>query len=1041
MVNKRYQVALPFKSEPKQISLPSNFGLAWGRLRSTLNSLNKNPENLAKYNAIIKEQLDLGIIEPVKNIKEFSPPLHYLPHQPVIRLDKNKMRIVYDGSARESKNSPSLNDTLYPGPLLMNELIGVLLRFRLPKIVVVCDIAKAFLQIEVSPTHRDATRFLWVLDINKPFSSQNIQCYRFCRVSFGLTCSPYLLAATITHHLHQNPSALSKEIGQNIYVDNILFSAKETSQAQEKCLKAIEIFDAASMPLREFSSNESNAINHLPDSYRLTGSKQKFLGIPWETDLDEISLALNPLPEQPLTKRKVLAFFASHFDPLGLIGPLLLPTKIFMQSLWNITPSLGWDTELPPEAVKEWTKLNKIWNATSIKIPRRNFSFDPTNITFQLHAFSDASQIAFATAIYLRTTNLTKNEVETSLLFSKIKVKPKAKAKNSPYTIPRLELLGTLIATRALNFVQKHLSPSIKLEKKYFLWTDSSTVINWLNNTETINDIFVNNRIAEIRSTNNLIVQHVIGKENPADLATRGEMDINAFQNNSLWWYGPSWLTSSDWPEHPQVKKFSSEIFKNKIEKLPPIAPLEIYSFSNAITIEESVFPIFRFSRLPHLLRITTYALRFIAKIKNTPLTLYANSDVFRSSSRAIGPKEINASLSILLKLEQERMPPDDSAYSSLGIFKGNDLLLRCKGRMSNSCLPNSTKFPIYLPPHSELTKLIVCETHLLGQHTSPLQTLALIRRNYWIPSGRRTVTHILHNNCFTCRRYTAKPFDLPNFPPLPAERVNPAPPFTFVGLDFCGPIYVHTCSEFSAKSANARRNKKKSEQTKIWIAVFVCLVTRAIVLDIDPDLTTQSFFESLRRFLANYDPKTIFCDNAPTFNHTKKVLNLHAAKSNPKFSAIKFKFRCPMAAWKGGFYERIMAIIKHHLKRTLSKGIYPKINSLNSVRTCLTEITTIINSRPITFDSSNPADPRPLCPINFLQPLREIKPLPFPNTDALEDPTYNPMPPSDPSHLLNLWSKLSAASKSFWKYWKEDYLTSLRERYQKITQKIKNPH
>nr|CAD2161052.1 unnamed protein product [Meloidogyne enterolobii] len=502
-------------------------------------------------------------------------------------------------------------------------------------------------------------------------------------------------------------------------------------------------------------------------------------------------------------------------------------------------------------------------------------------------------------------------------------------------------------------------------------------------------------------------------------------MDINAFQNNSLWWYGPSWLTSSDWPEHPQVKKFSSEIFKNKIEKLPPIAPLEIYSFSNAITIEEPVFPIFRFSRLPHLLRITAYALRFIAKIKNTPLTLYANSDVFLSSSRTISPKEINASLSILLQLEQKRMPPDDSAYSSLGIFKGNDLLLRCKGRMSNSCLPNSTKFPIYLPPHSELTKLIVCETHLLGQHTSPLQTLALIRKHYWIPSGRRTVTHILHKNCFTCRRYTAKPFDLPTFPPLPAERVNPAPPFTFVGLDFCGPIYVHTCSEFSAKSANARRNKNKSEQTKIWIAVFVCLVTRAIVLDIDPDLTTQSFFESLRRFLANHDPKTIFCDNAPTFNHTKKVLNLHAAKSDPKFSAIKFKFRCPMAAWKGGFYERIMAIIKHHLKRTLSKGIYPKINSLNSVRTCLTEITTIINSRPITFDSSNPADPRPLCPINFLQPLREIKPLPFPNTDTFADPTYNPMPPSDLSHLLNLWSKLSTASKSFWKYWKEDYLTS----------------
>nr|CAD2154976.1 unnamed protein product [Meloidogyne enterolobii] len=384
-VGDRYEVNLPFRSDPKEIILPSNFGLAWGRLRSTINSLNKNFENLKRYDSIIKEQLDLGIIEEVKDIKIHSSPLHYLAHQPgspVFKADKNKLRIVYDGSARESKNSPSLNDLLFPGPMLMNDLMGVLLRFRLPKIVVVCDIAKAFLQIKITPEHRDANRFLWLKTIYKPFSSQNIQCYRFTRVSFGLTCSPYLLAATITHHLNQYKNTLSKEIAQNIYVDNILFSAIKIDEAKQKCLEAINIFNEASMPLREFASNEEKAIEHLPNSYKLIGIKQKFLGISWDTSMDELSLALNPFTEQKINKRQILAFLASHYDPLGLLGPLLLPIEIFMQSLWAITPALTWDEEIPATAKIEWAKIIKNWTSTTISFPRKCFSLNSKNINF-----------------------------------------------------------------------------------------------------------------------------------------------------------------------------------------------------------------------------------------------------------------------------------------------------------------------------------------------------------------------------------------------------------------------------------------------------------------------------------------------------------------------------------------------------------------------------------------------------------------------------------------------------------------------------------
>nr|CAD2183837.1 unnamed protein product [Meloidogyne enterolobii] len=213
MVDGRYQVRLPFKASPETIQIPSNFGLCWGRLRSVHTSLMKNKEFLLKYNNIIKEQLELGIIEIVENPREYSFPLHYLPHHPVIKASNGKVRIVYDGSAKIGREI-SLNECLHPGPVILPDLIGLLLRFRIPKIAIISDIAKAFLQVSVDPSHRDATRFLWLKNIELPPSQSNIQIYRFTRVSFGLAPSPFLLAATIQHHLSLFPSRLATEIAK-----------------------------------------------------------------------------------------------------------------------------------------------------------------------------------------------------------------------------------------------------------------------------------------------------------------------------------------------------------------------------------------------------------------------------------------------------------------------------------------------------------------------------------------------------------------------------------------------------------------------------------------------------------------------------------------------------------------------------------------------------------------------------------------------------------------------------------------------------------
>ena len=182
----RYNVKLPWKLNENH-QAPTNFILSKKRLNSLQNSLNKkDPGLMMKYNEQLLEQLRLGFIEKVNDLNQHEGILHYMPHFPVFKKDSatTKMRIAYaDASARMSTKALSLNDCLHTGPNLMQDLTGILLKFRTHRITFTADIEKAFLQIELNHQDRDATRFLWLKDIDKSVNSTgNLEAYRFCRV-------------------------------------------------------------------------------------------------------------------------------------------------------------------------------------------------------------------------------------------------------------------------------------------------------------------------------------------------------------------------------------------------------------------------------------------------------------------------------------------------------------------------------------------------------------------------------------------------------------------------------------------------------------------------------------------------------------------------------------------------------------------------------------------------------------------------------------------------------------------------------------------
>lgn len=187
-----------------------------------------------------------------------------------------------------------------------------------------------------------------------------------------------------------------------------------------------------------------------------------------------------------------------------------------------------------------------------------------------------------------------------------------------------------------------------------------------------------------------------------------------------------------------------------------------------------------------------------------------------------------------------------------------DDRIWRCKGRIQNANVSFSAMHPILLAKDQPLTMLLVRRAHERVAHGGVKSTLTELRSQFWIVKGRSFVKQTL-GRCTICRRLEGKSYRVPLPPPLPAFRVQEAPPFSYTGVDFAGPLYVKTAS---------------NEFSKVWIVLFTCCVTRAIHLDLVTDLSTPAFIRSLKRFAARRGlPVKIVSDNGKTCKAAAKVL------------------------------------------------------------------------------------------------------------------------------------------------------------------------
>ena len=558
-----------------------------------------------------------------------------------------------------------------------------------------------------------------------------------------------------------------------------------------------------------------------------------------------------------------------------------------------------------------------------------------------------------------------------------------------------MELLGALIGIRSLLFVKEE----IKLEiDKLFLWSDSKCVLYWIT-TLTKGKKFVENRLREVRRSD-VTYRFVPTAQNPADIGTRGMMP-EQLRKCRIWWDGPPFLLlkEEDWPKTDIPKEPPAEIG----EEFSTYSEYEMGIIDSVMTFSGNAVEVYDpklFDTWKKLCKTIALTCRFIKKLKKFKGGLDA-SDVLAGEN-------------IIIRQTQSMNPPTNKEVKDLNIVYNNEGILVCQGRFDpNMCLP------IYLPRQAYETILIVIDAHRRVMHMGLQATLCRIRETFWLPRGRAVVKRIIRRYCMICKRLNAKPYALPPMANLPKERITRESAFINVGLDFMGPIMIKVRTE--------------NERKKVWINLYTCMCTRATHLEVVSSLSAEAFLNALRRFIARKGkPVLIISDNAPQFKLVARLLDsVWPTDGWPDIEnylaceKIKWKNIPEFSPWFGGFYERLVGIVK----KAFIAAVGRRILIMDDFITLVAEAEAVVNSRPLTYLYEKLEDCKVIRPADFINPgVKFGTPMLEENHDDIE------FVPNENSRqkLLKFWRRSQQAPDKLWNIYYKEYIISLRERFER---------
>lgn len=283
--------------------------------------------------------------------------------------------------------------------------------------------------------------------------------------------------------------------------------------------------------------------------------------------------------------------------------------------------------------------------------------------------------------------------------------------------------------------------------------------------------------------------------------------------------------------------------------------------------------------------------------------------------------------------------------------------ILRMGGRLDKNGQGDGHLHPVIMPKDHYVTRLLVRKFHQQVLHQGRLLTEGALRcGGFWVVGAKNLIRSEI-KSCVTCRKLRGS-VGWQKMADLPEDRIQPTPSFSYVSVDTFGPW-----------TTTQRRTRGGTVNQKRLALMFTCLVSREVHLEAIEELSTASFINALRRFIAIRGPVIQFrSDRGTNFIGAVHKLNIPSELvENPASERyleeikIKWVFNPPHASHLGGAWERMIGASWKILDSLLLSHKGPLTHGV--LTTSFMEVSAILNARPLVAVSTDPDTPQVLSP------------------------------------------------------------------------------
>jgi Mor family transcriptional regulator len=1005
---KHWVTKYPWIKDPSE--LPDNYHAALATLRSTEKTLSKDESWAKIYGEQIMDMVARGVARKLtqKEVEEWKGPSFYISHLAVQnpKSTSTPVRIVFNSS--QLHKGVSLNSHLAKGPdAYLNDILGVLLRWREREHVLIGDIRKMYNSIFIEEVEQHCHRFLW-----RNLENRQPDIYLITRVNMGdrpaaaISSEAIYKTADLFHSEYPEVACLLKN---STYVDDIVESRSSHEEALQLARDTTHVLTEAGFTIKHWLfSGESapRADLYTPADSVDTAQTIQVLGVTWVPVTDKIvfraklnfskkkkgvycrpDLSVDQIPKEIpdfLTRRSVLEQVMRIYDPLGLLSPFTLKAKVLLRDTWEL--KLGWDDPLPSESRANWLKFfQDLVRVESIQYDRclrpDGAIGDPS-----LVLMSDASEKAYGFNAYARW-ELGDGGFSSRLIFSKCRIAPL----NRQLSMPQLELNGAVLSKRGRKVLETEMRYNFAAT---YQLVDSETVLCMINKKSARFRLYEGVRVGEIQTATGGDMSSwfwVSGPKNTADWLTRGR-NMLEIGSHSEWFTGPEFLKTD-------VDEWGIKSYEQCKENIDQISAALHAAEPSATT---SLFDYSKYSRLgPYVWCMARIYLALKTKFKRAK-TKDITPEVLEKARRLV-MRDVQQSSGMANELRTCSSRKKGGKYSQLhpveddlGVWIVGTRLLR-----NNPMAVTPSTLPILLDKDHPITSVIMREAHIDSLHRGRDVTLARFRQEYWTPSGSKLARKIV-NDCQKCRLRDVKLLDQ-KMGTLPVERLLPGPPFNNVMVDFFGPYLV-------------RGEVEKRKSSKAWGVIYTDMCSRAVHVEAAFGYDASTFLLTLKRFTAIRGwPSVIYSDPGSQLVGAEKdlvsmwnSLDCEVTHRICTENGTRWVFGPADSSWHQGVVESLVKAIK----RVLKFAINDQRLTPSELMTVFAEAANVINERPLATLQQDPDSPVSILTPNSLLLGRSV--------------AKNPGGWDQDLHLKGRVQVIGKVSHLFWSEWAKVYAPTL---------------